>query len=588
MPDLQDRIDHCLEEYLRGEKKGFDLARRYYRGKHWKNQREDVESAADMRTAYNLIYAIAEAAVVNLIGAQPAIDFQPRNMAAYERGYLANAWMEWAFDTVKIRRRGALAVLDACLCKRGIFKTAWDFERDEPVVRAIDPATVFFDPDVRDQDDSSFWLHATAVHEDEYRARVEAGMYPELTAVSPTPYPEWIEDSMRTTRGDRPRSSDKYYEIWEHYDLRRGKVQHYLRKPGTLLHEDDLEYNPFSMFFLNHSGVDIRGISEVQLLLGYQRKINDMLTLIIYLAYRTIPRVFYDAREIVQETIDDMDASDPAAWVPLKTRGNNAAGFKQLFFPTPTPENPGFAVEIMRLLETLAGKTSALAHIARAPEHNVRTAAQVQDVRDQERGRMAYREQNFHEALEDVAQKMFFLGSKYMARPKFVRIAGAAPNVVGVAEALAPTQVAGAVVQTPEAIEAAFRAKLQRKFRPVNLADLQGIEADFKVVSYSGTRNNPLIMLEALQNILGPVAELKATGHLTKVNLDGIVEEIFRRLDFPPHTLNGGGGPPPQPATPTAPPATQAAPPMPGAGAPPGGPEMLAAAPMPAAAGGVM
>ena len=558
-------VEESLRYYERKDKARFDQARQFYRGDHWGGKGPSGKGAADFRTAYNLIFGVAETAVVNMVGQKPSTEFQPRNMAAYERGYLASAWMDWAFDETKIRRRSALAILDAVLCDRGIFKTGWDFENDVPLVRVPDPATVFFDPEVRDQDDSTYWLHATAVHVSDYEKRVADNMYPRLTGIRPKVYPKWIGDSQRQGDLASLRNLDKYYEIWEHYDLRRGKVRHFLRDPGIVLFEDDIEVNPFTMFFLNHTGVDIRGLSETSLLTGYQRKINDMLSLATYVAYRTIPQTFYDARKIKGEDLNGaLNQAEPASFVPLKTIGAADNGrIGNHFHPVPMPERPNFPLELVGILEQFAGKTSALASASRGVPENIRTAQEVSFLQAHEKTRLAYREMNFHEGLEDVAKKMFWFGSRYMRQPKFVRIAGAYPEQMGVEEVLQRLPAVGLTHGAHDAVLAAFQAKQRAMYRPVRLDDLQGIEADFRIVAYNGLRANPMVRMEAMQNIMGPLADLANSGAIdaSKINLTGIVEELFRGLDFPPHLFGPNVGT--QPAAPPAAAPPPAAPPGP-------------------------
>ena len=69
-----------------------------------------------------------------------------------------------------MRRRAATALIDAVLCKRGIFKTGWNAAEDRPVTRVIDPSAVFFDMTVRDVEDIRYWLEATVVPYSEFKA----------------------------------------------------------------------------------------------------------------------------------------------------------------------------------------------------------------------------------------------------------------------------------------------------------------------------------------------------------------------------------------------------------------------------------
>ena len=199
MPKLSSLIDRHMRYYDSYEKKSFDKARRYYRGEFWADNPNDLDSsfsstALNMMCSKNLIYAIADTAISSLLGPNPKVAATARNPRSQSAAPSVTGLLEFIFDENKMRRRAATALIDAVLCKRGIFKTGWDRQRDVPVIKVVDPSTLFFDLTVRDVDDIRYWLEATVVPFEEFKRRVESGIYrvKDLSRVTPDRYPSWM------------------------------------------------------------------------------------------------------------------------------------------------------------------------------------------------------------------------------------------------------------------------------------------------------------------------------------------------------------------------------------------------------------
>lgn len=544
--NVKDRIALHKQHYQSKERGKFDKARRYYRGDFTIANMDLNDEDMRLFTAHNLVYAVAETGVVNMIGSNPTVGFAPRNRDGFERARMATAYVDWCFSRNKLRRQGALALIDAILVARGIFKTIYDFQTDAPDVSVVDPTRFFFDRSVRDPRQMRYFLEATTVTQAEYQRRVDAGWFPKIEPRKRA-YPSWFLDSGRRDM-QRLLDQDGCFEIWEHYDLDRNITQYYLEEPGVILYEQKLDYVPYDMFVPLPNAVDGAGLSEIELILPHQEKINDMLTLTMATAYRAIPRILYDTGLLHEEDLNALVTSSPAAYVGIRARNRNAGlRLSSLFFPSPQPEHPKLAAETVQTLMELAGHTSALAEASRGRIANARTATEVATIESQQLNRFSFRQLNFYEALEGVAAKCLWLGQRYMRDAKFVQIAGA------------------------------------QAYSEVLREHLLDIEGDFKINAYNAIRSNPAVMLEAMQGMVGQLAELKAAGQLHRVNIDAVVVEILRRLNFPPEVFDaspmpeGAGGA----GLPAAPGAGAGAAPMPAAGPRPPGisPEQMAADP---------
>ena len=176
---LSKLIDRHLNYYKRSEKKDFDKARRFYRGNFFTSTDSDVMgmSSNSYLCSKNIIYAIADTAVSALLGPNPSVGAVARTPRSQEAAPSVTGLVDYVFDSNKFRSKAATTLIDAVLCKRGIFKSGWEAKRDIPIIRAINPSSIFFDLTVRDSDDIRYWIEATVISYDEFKARVKSGKY---------------------------------------------------------------------------------------------------------------------------------------------------------------------------------------------------------------------------------------------------------------------------------------------------------------------------------------------------------------------------------------------------------------------------
>jgi hypothetical protein len=495
---LDKLIDRHLQHYNRHEKQAFDKARKFYRGEFYNFENSNLDrTTQSYLCSKNLIYAIADTAVSALLGPNPQVAAMARTPTSEEAAPAVSGLMEYIFQTNRMRRRAATALIDAVLCKRGIFKTSWNVKEDRPVVRIVDPSALFFDLTVRDPDDIKYWLEATVIPYSEFKARVEQGRYksPNIEDVQPDRYPKWLTSSS-SSNGSDTRDAFRWVTIWEYYDRERGIVQHYSKQANAVLFEDKIDYTPYSMFSLNHSAVDCSGLSEVQLVLNQQQTVNDLLTHMKQIVYLQVPRILYDAGMLTEEDLNKAVEASAGSFVGVTPQNSETIrNLGALFYQLPMPETPAGVVEFVNRQESDAAFISALAEAARGQVTGARTATEMAIIDAQMRTRLATREGHVNDALEDVAKKSFFLCKKYMQKEKMVRIAG------------------------------------DRKWAEVNLKLLRDVDVEFETVSYNPIRQNPSVLAETMMQMLPFLAG--------DPNIDSrrLVEEVISGLGMPARIL---------------------------------------------------
>tara|TARA_R110000824_G_scaffold32869_5_gene105910 strand:- start:113 stop:1822 length:1710 start_codon:yes stop_codon:yes gene_type:complete len=488
-------IDRHKRFYEQNEKTLFDKARQYYQGNFFRRQGANSDKETNMfLCSKNLIYAIADTAVSALLGPNPQVSAQPRNPISQEAAPAINGLMEYTFQTNKMRRRAATALIDAVLCKRGIFKTGWSVEEDRPIVKVIDPSSLFFDLTVRDVDDIRYWIEATVVPYTVFKERVASGRYKsdKIDDVQPDRYPSWILGAAKKSETDMVRDAFEWVTIYEYYDRDRGIVQHYIKQADTVIFEEKIDYIPYSMFSLNQSGVDCLGLSEVQLVLNQQETINDLLTHMKQITYLMVPRILYDSGRISEEDLNKAVEASAGAFVGISPENSEALRtLATLFYEMPMPQNPVGVEAFVARQEGDAAFISALAEAARGQVTGARTATEMAIIDAQMRTRLATREGHLNTAIEDVAAKCFYLCRKYMKHEKMVRISGS------------------------------------ERWFPINHETIHEVMVNFEMVSYNPIRQNPSVLAETLIQLL---PFLQQNPH---VDVRRLTEEVVAGLSLP-------------------------------------------------------
>jgi len=476
MPSLSDLIDQHLTYYKQNEKVDDDRARAYYRGDMWPTKEAATEDPrlSAMYAQKNLVNAITDTAISSLLGSNPQVAAVPQTEESQEFAGAATGLLSWAFRKTYMRRRSALALMDATLCKRGVFKVSWDAHSDCPVVSNPPPATVFFDLSARDPADIRYWLQACPLTPTAFANKVKAGKYT-LTKkddIKPVAMPAWMMDDSQKTAMTPFSAIDHRIIVYEFYDCESNQVIHYHKDSDQVLFKGVMDYQPFSMFSLSHSGIDCTGMSEVQLILDQQVNINQLLTLWKRITYLHVPKILYDAGKITSTELDKAIEAAVGAFVPVAANGTDELrNFAALFYAMPVPAVPEAVIQFIQRLESDVAFQSALAEAARGQVAGAKTATEMAIIDAQLRTRLATREGHLNTAIEDVALKMFYLMQRYMKRPKMVRIAG------------------------------------DTQFKTIGVQDIKQLVMDFEMVSYNPIRKNPAIMLETLQAMVPLLAQ---------------------------------------------------------------------------------
>ena len=506
-PQLDALIDFHIHRYEHDEKTDFARASASHRGDFWAKEGDNgglnEEYHDSMKAQKNLVFAISETAVSQLLGPNPQIAAIPQNLPSQNAKGIAEGLMRYCIRKTHFRRKAALALIDAVHCKRAVFKTTWSARKDMPELHVINPTCLFFDPEARDIDDITYWLECTPISVSEYNRRVKTGYYEptedtgHTDDIKPEAFPGWIDDEVQKGTLKGYRQQVKKVLVWEFYDLVSNEIIHYHRKSKRILmRSKGIDYVPYSMFFLNHSGVDCQGLSEVQLILDPQRSINHLLTLWKNIAYLQVPKILYDAGRITSDDLNKAQSAGLSQFIPVQSDGTEELrNFGALFFEVPRVQMPQVVIEFIAKLENDAGWQSALLEAARGQVTGAKTATEMQFIKSEMRNRLATREGHLNEALSDVARKMFYLSQRYMQRDTVVRVSGEA------------------------------------QFVPVTIETLAELDMDFEMVQYQAMQQNPAMIMETMQRLVPLLAQAP------NVDMLKLFEELVKGLGLPHRIL---------------------------------------------------
>ena len=423
-------ITEHVEWYKAHEQATWDKARRYYNGDF------DVTSVVQGTkhlTSLNLVFSVAETAIASLLGSNPVFTAVPRSKKSIDKAPCAADIVNYVCDEVAIRFEAGLSLVDSALLGRAIFKTTWDGPKDQPDVKAQDPAGIFFDPTARRPRDITYWLQCTPLTVDKFKDRIKDKTYKRGAKIIPDRYPAILmTDDKKTRDANEMKKKANWVTVWEYYDMEKREVIHYVPKTDEIVLKEKLEYMPYSMYFLNHNGKDCRGLSEIQLILPQQDDINAILSQMKLIVLLSVPRILYNAGVIDEVEVEKIMDAMTGAFVGVKVNGQTQQPMAELFFSSPIPEVPDSMYNMLEKQEKTVSIVSALAEAARGQVTGAKTATEMALIDAQLRTRLTAREGNLAACLEDVADKILYLSSRYMKKPKLVEVSGGEYEELGI------------------------------------------------------------------------------------------------------------------------------------------------------------
>jgi hypothetical protein len=529
--EIQKRIDAHREFFKTTEEKLFAKIRRYFQGKFSEEepQRNEAKADDDYACTKNIIFPLVDTALSAIIGNNPAVSATTADGQTSRDSLLATSNMAWVWrknDMIRVLR---VALTEALLCGRTVFKSGWDMDNDMPLARTVDVDAFYFDLDTKYQNDIRYKMECTPIPMKKFRRRRQKGLYKLLPPDQNVPgdvKPVWMGSSAHDKSARKAIDNvDEWVIVWEFYDLEEKKVYHYLESQRLVILADDLTYDPYVMYEMNFNGEDCRGLSEAMLIVSQQETINDLLTFWKNVVYLIVPRILYNAGLISEDDLNQVVSSALGAFVGVKVVGQGLPpnAWKDAFFQAPTPAMPREAIEFVGRVEDDAAYVSAVSQLSRGQQAGAKTATEVAVADQFNRNRTSSREGSFFNAVEKLAEKMWDLDRRKLVGERRIEVSkdGKKSKVV----------VDLQIIQSIEDVEWAWDAYNPIKNNPMVLAET--LEKLLPVVM-QGPYYDVYKYLQYLNGILGlPPDILKPEEEVRKM------EEAAKQPPAPPQTPPG-------------------------------------------------
>lgn len=519
-------IDRHIAAFKENEQSIWDEIRDWYNGKFW-TQRTGESEFSLFRTSLNLVFAITETASASLIAANPQVTAVSRQRTDEEAARRVEAYVNTNLDLADFREEQTLAIQDAVLFGRAVYKTTWDKATGFCNVRALDPRIVFFDLTARRPKDIRYWVEVTLMSEEEFTTRLERNKYevPEgYRSRQGSAYPEWLiasnKEDVKNLKSWQP-----WVIVYEFHDLERNIVTHWLPGLSTPLMEDKLIYNPYTLLTLNSNVTDCRGLSEILLVKPNIEELNRTLTYIHNIVRLSVPRIAYDNTAVGQEAMQKYAQAEVGTYLGMKTNGRD---FSKVFAAFPYPEVPPFLVQYIDRIQGNVAFISALADAARGQATgNAKTATELALMEAMLKTRLGARRGKLDKSTAEVAEKILFLSGQFLTGIKEIQVTS---NQVSSRQGEQPTP-----------------------WIPLDNAQLQEANVSWKVVPFSPIEQNRMV---AEERFLALLEHLATRSGFDQREVDREIVEQFRlnpRLLLPLEALQAQQQAATAPAVPGAP-----------------------------------
>lgn len=460
-------VEAHKRKYKQDEVPKFQIMEKFYNNEFFdeyghRKAKNDF-NATDPRTSINLVFATVETAKSLLLGQDIAIAANGHTPEAYKVQQAISRLVSAEFRRNNMRALSSLALDNALLKRRGIFKTIFDPANNCTKIFTVDPAYVCYDLNAKVPAQSRYWGHLNNMSWRTFVKMVKKGVYKRPgkanEKIVPDKVPSW---ALLNSKKDQHLVDEVFgiALVWEIYDMERMKAYHYHETTGCILWEGPIDDQPLSMFSLNHNNRNMDGLSEVELILSKQQTINNIYTTMHQIIHRMLSRMLVDTSIVDFDEVMDAYHAPAGTAIPVRGTNHNGKSLKDAFFELPTAKPDKMLPEFSQLLIGNAQWETGVNAQSRGGATNVRTAAEMASIDAFTRSRVAFREGNFKDGLSEVAERVVRLMKKYGKGP--------------------------------------YTLKDKDTFHHLNQIDLKYFDGHFDISPYAPVKNNPQMIADVI------------------------------------------------------------------------------------------
>lgn len=416
-----------------------------YRGKHFRTASEEDRLLVNI--AFATINVISPSVSVN----HPKITVNARKFEDAPRAVITESVVNYWWRHFECQKEFRRAVKDMLVVGHGWVKTGYRFvekERDEydnsdelassapesiteseliitedrPFVERISPFDVFVDPDATNMSDIR-WIAQrirrplTEVKKDKRynsSARQEA---------SPSHYSKWGQDGFMPRRSEK--LEDSYVEIWEFYDIDRGKMSVFCDGGDKFL------VNPMDIpFTFGHPFVMLRNyeipehfytMGELEAIEPLQMELNETRTQMMNHRKRFSRKWLYKESAFDPEGRSALESDEDNVMVPVISE----EPLTSVISPMPAVISPPEFYNQSNLISSDIDRVSGVSEYMRGALPEIRrTATEAAIAQDAANARASDKLAIIERAIADCARRLVMLAQQYMTGEQAVRVVG--------------------------------------------------------------------------------------------------------------------------------------------------------------------
>ena len=416
-----------------------------YRGKHFRTASEEDRLLVNI--AFATINVISPSVSVN----HPKITVNARKFEDAPRAVITESVVNYWWRHFECQKEFRRAVKDMLVLGHGWVKTGYRFvekEKDEydnsdelastapesiteseliitedrPFVERISPFDIFVDPDATNMSDIR-WIAQrirrplTEVKKDKRynsAARQEA---------SPSHYSKWGQDGFMPRRSEK--MEDSYVEIWEFYDIDRGKMSVFCDGGDKFL------VNPMDIpFTFGHPFVMLRNyeipehfytMGELEAIEPLQMELNETRTQMMNHRKRFSRKWLYKESAFDPEGRNALESDEDNVMVPVISE----EPLSSVISPMPAVISPPEFYNQSNLISADIDRVSGVSEYMRGALPEIRrTATEAAIAQDAANARASDKLAIIERAIADCARRLVMLAQQYMTGEQAVRVVG--------------------------------------------------------------------------------------------------------------------------------------------------------------------
>lgn len=416
-----------------------------YRGKHFRTASEEDRLLVNI--AFATINVISPSVSVN----HPKITVNARKFEDAPRAVITESVVNYWWRHFECQKEFRRAVKDMLVLGHGWVKTGYRFvekeveeydnsdelastapesiteseliiTEDRPFVERISPFDIFVDPDATSMSDIR-WIAQrirrplTEVKKDKRynsAARQDA---------SPSHYSKWGQDGFMPRRSEK--LEDSYVEIWEFYDIDRGKMSVFCDGGDKFL------VNPIDIpFTFGHPFVMLRNyevpetfytMGELEAIEPLQMELNETRTQMMNHRKRFSRKWLYKESAFDPEGRNALESDEDNVMVPVISEeplGN-------VISPMPAVISPPEFYNQSNLISSDIDRVSGVSEYMRGALPEIRrTATEAAIAQDAANARASDKLAIIERAIADCARRLVMLAQQYMTGEQAVRVVG--------------------------------------------------------------------------------------------------------------------------------------------------------------------